>query len=163
SGIKGRKAPYLPFMMKHVHHVSSCYQYRQYEDGETDATFVAKKVLELEKKFQELGAETVVAFIAEPVVGAALGCVPSVKGYLQAMKDVCHKHGALFILDEVMCGMGRTGFLHAWQAENVVPDIQTLGKGLGAGYMPIAAVLVHQKVVDVVKDGTGKIVHGQTY
>jgi adenosylmethionine-8-amino-7-oxononanoate aminotransferase len=163
SGIKGRKAPYMPFMMKQVHHVSSCYRYRQSEDGETDATFVARKVLELENKFQELGPETVIAFIAEPVVGAALGCVPSVMGYLQAMKEVCHKHGALFILDEVMCGMGRTGYLHAWQAENVVPDIQTMGKGLGAGYMPIAAVLVEKRVVNVLKEGTGKIVHGQTY
>jgi len=163
SGIKGRKAPYIPFMMKHVHHVSSCYRYRQSEDGETDAAFVARKVLELESKFQELGPETVIAFIAEPVVGAALGCVPSVKGYLQAMKEVCHNHGALFILDEVMCGMGRTGYLHAWQAENVVPDIQTLGKGLGAGYMPIAAVLVEKRIVNVLKEGTGKIVHGQTY
>lgn len=163
SGIKGRKAPYIPFMIKHVHHVSSCYRYRQSENQETDATFIARKVLELEKKFQELGPETVIAFIAEPVVGAALGCVPSVKGYLQAMKEVCHKHGALFILDEVMCGMGRTGYLHAWQAENVVPDIQTLGKGLGAGYMPIAAVLVGKRVIDVLKEGTGKFVHGQTY
>jgi adenosylmethionine-8-amino-7-oxononanoate aminotransferase len=84
-------------------------------------------------------------------------------GYLQAMKEFCHKHGAPFILDEVMCGMGRTGYLHAWQAENVVPDIQTMGKGLGAGYMPIAAVLVEKRVVDVLKEGTGKIVHGQTY
>jgi adenosylmethionine-8-amino-7-oxononanoate aminotransferase len=163
SGLKGRKAPYLPFMMKQVHHVSSCYRYRQSKDGETDEAFVARKVVELENKFQQLGPETVIAFIAEPVVGAALGCVPYVKGYLQAMKDVCHKHGALFILDEVMCGMGRTGYLHAWQAENVVPDIQTLGKGLGAGYMPIAAVLVEKRVVNVLKERTGKIVHGQTY
>lgn len=113
SGHLARRAPYTPLLYRNVHHISSCNPYRQRIDGESDAAYVGRKAAELETKFQELGPETVIGFIAEPVVGAALGCVPCVPGYLKAMRDVCHKHGALFILDEVMCGMGRTGTLHA--------------------------------------------------
>jgi len=163
SGHVGRRAPYLSFLMDNVHHVSSCNPYRQRLENETDGSFVARKAVELEQKFQDLGPETVIGFICEPVVGAALGCVPSVPGYLKAMRAVCHRHGALFILDEVMCGMGRTGTLHAWQEEGVAPDLQTMGKGLGAGYQAIAAVLVSEKVVKALIDGTGQFVHGQTY
>lgn len=113
SGHIERRAPYLPLLMKNVHHISPCNPYRQRIKGESDADFVNRKAAELEAKFQELGPETVIGFIAEPVVGAALGCVPHVPGYLKAMRDICHKYGALFILDEIMCGMGRTGTLHA--------------------------------------------------
>lgn len=163
SGHVGRRAPYLPFLTKNIHHVSACNVYRQRKEGESDAAFVARKAAELEAKFQELGPETVIGFVAEPVVGAALGCVPYVPGYLKAMRDVCHKHGALFILDEVMCGMGRTGTLHAWQGEGVEPDLQTIGKGLGGGYQAIAAVLIAPKIIKVLSDGSGEFVHGQTY
>lgn len=93
----------------------------------------------------------------------ALGCVPSVPGYFKAMKAVCDRHGALLILDEVMCGMGRTGTLHAWQQEGITPDIQTLGKGLGGGYAPIAALMMNQRIVDALDRGTGNFMHGQTY
>jgi adenosylmethionine-8-amino-7-oxononanoate aminotransferase len=163
SGHVARRAPYEPFLMDNVHHVSPCNAYRQRLEGESDADFVAKKAAELEAKFQELGPETVIGFICEPIVGAALGCVPPVPGYLHAMKEICHKHGALFILDEVMSGMGRSGTLHAWQHEDVVPDLQTIGKGLGAGYQPIAAVIIAHKVVDALSNGTGQFIHGQTY
>lgn len=163
SGHVARRAPYTPFLMNNVHHISACYPYRQRKDGESDASFVARKAAELEDKFQELGPGTVIGFMAEPIVGAALGCVPYVPGYLKAMRDVCHKHGALFILDEVMCGMGRAGTLHAWQGEGVVPDLQTVGKGLGGGYQPVAAVLISHKVVKALLDGSGQFIHGQTY
>lgn len=163
SGHVARRAPYKPFLMDNVHHISSCNAYRQRQDGESDASFVTRKAAELEAKFQELGPNTVIGFIMEPVVGAALGCVPSVPGYLKAMRDVCHKHGALFILDEVMSGMGRCGTLHAWQNEGIVPDLQTIGKGLGAGYQPVAALLISQKIVDTLMDGSGQFIHGQTY
>ncbi|OTA52631.1 PLP-dependent transferase [Hypoxylon sp. EC38] len=163
SGHIARRQPYLPFLMKNVHQISSCYPYRQRNEGESDADFVARKVAELEKKFQDLGPDTVIAFIAEPIVGAALGCVPSVPGYLKAMQEVCHKHGALFILDEVMCGMGRTGTLHAWEAEDVIPDIQTNAKGLGGGYQPIAAMMISEKVVGGIMKGSGEFIHGHTY
>lgn len=163
SGFPARRAPYTPLLMKNVHHIPSCNPYRQRREGESDQVFVDRKVQELESKFLELGPETVIGFIAEPVVGAALGCIPCVPGYLKAMRDVCRKYGALFILDEVMCGMGRTGTLHAWQAEDVVPDIQTMAKGLGAGYQSIAAMMISQKVVKVMMEGSGQFVHGLTY
>lgn len=163
SGFPARRAPYEEILMNNIHFISSCNPYRQRLEGEPDIAFVERKAAELEAKFQELGPNTVMAFIVEPVVGAALGCVACVPGYLKAMQNVCHRHGALFILDEVMCGMGRTGTLHTWQVENVVPDIQTMAKGLGGGYQPIAAMLVNQKVVDIFLKGNGQIVHGQTY
>lgn len=164
SGFLVRREPYVPFLMENVHHISPCYPYRQRLEGESDSAFVSRKAAELEAKFQELGPDTVIAFIAEPVVGAALGCVPSVPGYLKAMQDICHRHGALFILDEVMCGMGRTGTLHAWQAEpGVRPDIQTNAKGLGGGYQPIACMMVSAEVVDVLKQRSGQFIHGLTY
>ncbi|OTA48378.1 PLP-dependent transferase [Hypoxylon sp. EC38] len=163
SGHVARKQPYLPLLMKNVHQISSCYPYRQRHEDESDADFVAKKAAELEKKFQDLGPNTVIAFIAEPVVGAALGCVPYVHGYLKALRDICHKYGALFILDEVMCGMGRTGTLHSWQAEDVIPDIQINAKGLGSGYQPIAAMMISEKVANGIMKGRGEFVHGLTY
>ncbi|KAI7772925.1 hypothetical protein LA080_013061 [Diaporthe eres] len=164
SEFRTRKEPYTPYLMRgYVHHIPSCYTYRQQLDGESDHDFISRKAKELEDEFQRLGPETVAAFIAEPVVGAALGCAPYAPGYLKAMKKVCHKYGALFILDEVMCGMGRTGTLHAWQAEDVVPDIQTNAKGLGGGYQPIASVMLSEKILNVVKQGTGEFIHGLTY
>lgn len=113
SGFSARKEPYYPLLINNVHQISSCYSYRQLKDNESHSDLVIRKVAELESKIQELGPETVIAFIAEPVVGAALGCAPAVPGYFKAMKSVCDKYGILFIADEVMCGMGRTGSLHA--------------------------------------------------
>lgn len=79
------------------------------------------------------------------------------------MKAVCEKHGALLILDEVMCGMGRTGTIHAWQQEDVVPDISVMAKGLAAGYAPISAMLIHQRVIDGLESGAKFFNHGYTY
>ncbi|KAF7533855.1 hypothetical protein G7054_g6739 [Neopestalotiopsis clavispora] len=158
-----RRANFEPMLLTNISRVSPCFPYRNRDSGESDEAYVSRRAAELDAEFQRLGPETVCAFVAEPVVGAALGCVPSVPGYFKAMKQVCDKHGALLILDEVMCGMGRTGSLHAWEQEDVVPDIQTLGKCLGGGYQPIAAVLVNRSVVDVLSSGTGSFVHGHTY
>ena len=161
SEFESRQAPYKDILVKNVEHVSSCYDYRQLLDGESNADFVARKVDELEKTFQKIGPEKVMAFIAEPVSGAALGCVSAVPGYLEAMKEVCHKYGALLILDEVMCGMGRTGVYHAWQIEGVLPDILIIGKGLAAGYHPVAAVLVAPNVWGALQ--TEQFIHGLTF
>src|SRR4051794_17962324 len=79
------------------------------------------------------------------------------------MKAVCEKYDILFILDEVMCGMGRTGTLHAWEQEDVVPDIQMIGKGLGGGYAPVAAMLIGHKVNRVLENGSAEFRHGHTY
>lgn len=87
----------------------------------------------------------------------ALGCVPAAAGYFKAVQAVCQKYGALLILDEVMCGMGRTGTLHAWEQEGVVPDIQTIGKALGGGYQPVAGVLANRRVVEVLERGSSYV------
>ncbi|KAH6667684.1 pyridoxal phosphate-dependent transferase [Halenospora varia] len=157
SGHIARRALYEPFLIN-VHCVSACNAYRQRLDSESDASFVARKSAELEAKFQELGPETVIGFVCEPVVRAALGCVPCVPGYLRAIRDVCYKHGALFILDEVMSGMGRCGTLHAWQDKGVAPDLQTIGKGLAGGYQPIIVVLISKRVVNALLNSSGQFV-----
>ena len=113
SEFESRQAPYKDILAKNVVHVTSCYPYRQLLDGESNADFVAKKVDELDKTFQKIGPEKVMAFIVEPVSGAALGCVCDPPGYLEGVKNICHKYGILIIFDEVMCGMGRTGTYHA--------------------------------------------------
>lgn len=149
-----RRAKFEPMLMQNISKVSPCFTYRGKKKGEADEAYVQRLALELDHEFQRVGPESVCAFVAEPVVGAALGCVPSVPGYFKAMQAVCRKYGALLILDEVMCGMGRTGTYHAWEHEGVVPDIQTMGKGLGGGYQPVAGVLVHRDVVDTLENGT---------
>ncbi|KIW04881.1 hypothetical protein, variant [Verruconis gallopava] len=163
SGHVARRALFEPMLSRDMCRVSFCHAYRAKAEGESDEDYVRRLAQELDDEFQRQGPETVCAFVAEPVVGASLGCVPAVPGYFQAMRAVCDKYGALLVLDEVMCGMGRTGTLHAWEQEGVVPDIQTLGKGLGAGYMPIAALLINAKVADTLKRGSGAFSHGQTY
>lgn len=89
--------------------------------------------------------------------------MPAEPGYFPAMKAVCEKYGALFILDEIMSGMGRCGTLHAWEQEDVVPDLQTIGKGFGGGYAPVSGLLIGDSVVQVLDKGTGQFRHGQTY
>jgi len=172
GGHKFRRANFEPLLMKTVSQVSPCFEYRGKQPGESDEDYVQRLAQELDDEFQRVGPETVCAFVAEPVVGAvrsldpyfgdfvltrppqALGCVPSVRGYFKAVQNVCQKYGALLILDEVMCGMGRTGTLHAWQQEDVVPDIQTIGKALGGGYQPIAGLLASHRVISAIEQGT---------
>jgi adenosylmethionine-8-amino-7-oxononanoate aminotransferase len=130
---------------------------------ETEQQYAQRLAKELDDEFQRLGPDTVCAFIAETVSGTSLGCAPPVPGYFKAIKEVCDRHGALLIMDEVMSGMGRTGTLHAWEQEGVVPDLQTVAKGLGAGYMPVGALLVGNKVADALANGSGAFSHSQTY
>ncbi|KAK0711319.1 pyridoxal phosphate-dependent transferase [Lasiosphaeris hirsuta] len=163
SGHVVRRGPFEPILGPQFHKISSCNPYRQRHPEEGDEAFSTRKAVELEEKFQQLGPDTVAAVIMEPVVGAALGCVPAVQGYLRAMKIVCEKYGALLIFDEVMCGMGRTGSLHAWQREMVVPDLQTIGKGFAGGYMPASALLVGAKVTELMKREDKAFTHGHTY
>src|SRR5437667_462923 len=127
------------------------------------ADWLARLAAELEAEFQRLGPDTVAAFIAEPVVGATAGCVTAPEGYFRAVRDICNRHGALLIFDEVMCGMGRTGTLHAWEQEGVAPDIQAIAKGLGGGYQPIGAMLASADIIDTIRRGSGAFQHGHTY
>ncbi|KAK7416672.1 hypothetical protein QQZ08_011907 [Neonectria magnoliae] len=161
--LKARKEPFVDVLADNVSHVSPCHPYRDLQEGETVEEYVTRLAEELDAEFQRLGPETVCAFVLEPMVGTALGCVTALPGYLQAMKDVCHRHGALIIFDEVMCGLGRTGYMHAWQHDGVVPDIQAVGKGLAAGYGTISALLIHDRVIEGLKHGSASFQHGQTY
>lgn len=158
-----RRAPYQPLLSPAFSHVSPCYAWRDRQDGETDADYVARLAAELEAEFQRLGPDTVIAFMAETVVGATLGCVAALPGYFEAMRAVCDRHGALLILDEVMSGMGRCGTLHAWEQEGISPDIQIVAKGLGGGYQPIGGILVGGKVIEGLNSGSGAFMHGHTY
>ena len=175
GGHVARRALYEPMLSTTNSRVSPCYAYRGRQHVlESEASYVARLEAELDAEFQRIGPNKVAAFIAEPVVGAALGCVPPVAGYFTAVRRVCDKYGALLILDEIMSGCGRVGPqptekypkpLHAWQDPlvGVVPDIMCMGKGLGGGYMPVATVLANHKVINVLYNGTGAFSHGQTY
>ncbi|KAF9479594.1 hypothetical protein BDN70DRAFT_906231 [Pholiota conissans] len=161
-----RRAPYAAVLDdQHFHHVSPAYAKRFQRPDESEEEYVERLRQELENKFIELGPDTVIGFVAETVVGATTGVVAAPKGYFKAMKSVCEKYGALFILDEVMSGMGRMGTLHAWEScgDNVAPDIQAVAKGLGGGYASIGAVLISPKVARGVRDNSGLWKHGHTY
>ncbi|KAK7419371.1 hypothetical protein QQX98_003323 [Neonectria punicea] len=163
SGHVARRSLFQDMLLPNIHRVSACNAYRGMKEGQTTEAYVQQLADELDQKFQEIGQDTVCAFVAEPVVGATLGCVPAVPGYFKAMRKVCDKYGAILILDEVMSGMGRSGTLHAWQQEGITPDIQTLAKGLGGGYAPVAGMLINHRVADALKNGSGAFSHGHTY
>ncbi|RDK08690.1 aspartate aminotransferase family protein [Cupriavidus lacunae] len=162
GGNAWRREPFLPLLVP-AHHVSPCYAYRDQQAGETDAQYAQRLADELEAKFLELGPDTVAAFVAETVVGATAGAVPPVGDYLKRIRAVCDKYGVLLILDEVMSGMGRTGYLFACEEDGVVPDIVTIAKGLGAGYQPIGAMLSTRRIYDAIVGGSGFFQHGHTY
>jgi len=163
GGNAWRRAPYAPLLSAAFSHVTPAFAYHEKRDGESDAQFVARLAVELEAEFQRLGPGTVAAFLAEPVVGATAGAVTAPDGYFKAVREICDRHGALLILDEVMSGMGRTGTTHAWEQEGVAPDIQAIAKGLGGGYQPIGAMLASGKIIDTIRSGSGAFQHGHTY
>lgn len=162
SGHAGRRAPFAPLLIE-TQHIDATYNYRLQQDGETEKAFGLRMANQLETKILELGAGTVCAFVAEPVVGASLGTQPPPKGYFKRIREICDTHGVLYIADEVMCGMGRTGSLFALSQEGICADITTMAKGLGAGYQPIAAVMASQKICDAIVAGSGKLWNGHTY
>jgi adenosylmethionine-8-amino-7-oxononanoate aminotransferase len=163
GGNAWRREPYAPLLSTAFSHVTPAFAYHEKRDNESEADFVGRLAAELEAEFQRLGPGNVAAFIAEPVVGATAGCVPAPEGYFRAVREICNRHGALLFLDEVMCGMGRTGTRHAWEQEGIAPDIQAIAKGLGGGYQPIGAMLASTRIVDVIRDGSGAFQHGHTY
>jgi adenosylmethionine-8-amino-7-oxononanoate aminotransferase len=157
-----RRKQFAPLLIG-AHHVSPCYEYRGRRADETAEDYGARLARELSDKIDELGGKNVIAFIAETVVGATLGAVPPVPGYFRRIRDICDRHGILLILDEVMCGMGRTGTLHACEQEGIAPDLLTVAKGLGGGYAPIGALLVNERIVKTLAKGSGFFQHGHTY
>ncbi|WP_226575618.1 aspartate aminotransferase family protein [Acuticoccus sediminis] len=157
-----RKAPYAP-MLFDAPLIAPCYPYRDQAEGETLEAYAIRAADALEEQILAEGPETVAAFVAEPVVGATLGCVPAAPGYLKRIREICDRYDVLLVFDEVMCGGGRTGFAFACLEDGVSPDILVIAKGLGGGYQPIGAVLASQAIVDTIVDGSGSLKQGFTY
>lgn len=162
GGNEWRREPFAPILVPATH-VSSCYPYRDLQAGETLEAYGLRLAAELEAAIVSYGSERVIAFVAETVGGATAGVLTPVPGYFSAVRQVCDRHGVLLILDEVMCGMGRTGTLYACEQEGVVPDLLAIAKGLGGGYQPVGAVLAHSRVVQAMTQGSGFFQHGHTY
>jgi adenosylmethionine-8-amino-7-oxononanoate aminotransferase len=162
GGREWQRRQFAPLLIE-TYHVSPVYEYRERRRDETPEAYGERLALELNDKIEELGGENVIAFIAETVVGATMGAVPAVSGYFKRVREICDRHGILLILDEVMCGMGRTGTLHACEQEGVSPDIMAIAKGLGGGYVPIGATLMHDRIFDALAGGSGAFQHSHTY
>ncbi len=162
GGNAWRRAPFAPILVPATH-VSPCYPYREQRAGESPEQYGLRLAQELEAAILGHGPDSVIAFVAETVGGATAGVLTPVPGYFKAVREVCDRHGVLLILDEVMCGMGRTGTLHACEQEGVVPDLLTIAKGLGGGYQPVGAVLAQRRLVEAMSRGSGFFQHGHTY
>ncbi|AVA24215.1 aspartate aminotransferase family protein [Rhizobium sp. NXC24] len=162
GGNQWRRAQFKPILPE-THHISPCYAYRDMYPTETPEAYAERLAAELEAKIVDLGADKVMAFVAEPVVGATLGAVGAVADYFKRVRHVCDKFGVLLILDEVMCGMGRTGTIFALEQEMVIPDLLTIAKSLGGGFQPIGAVMLSEKIYRAFAEGSGLFQHGHTY
>ncbi|WP_171174334.1 aspartate aminotransferase family protein [Ruegeria sp. HKCCA4633] len=162
GGNAWRRAQFAPMLIE-MTHISACYEYAEKPESEGSFDYGQRVANELEAEILRLGPDTVMAFMAEPVVGATLGAVPAVEGYFKRIREICNQYGVLLILDEVMCGMGRTGHLFACDHDDVAPDILCIAKGLGAGYQPIGAMLCTGAIYDAIRDGSGFFQHGHTY
>jgi adenosylmethionine-8-amino-7-oxononanoate aminotransferase len=162
GGREWQRRQFAPLLIE-THHVSPVYEYRERHAGETAEAYGERLARELDGKIAELGGENVIAFVAETVVGATMGAVPAVPGYFRRVREICDRYGILLILDEVMCGMGRTGTLHACEQEGVRPDSLAIAKGLGGGYAPIGAMLLNERIFKTIADGSGAFQHSHTY
>ena len=162
GGREWQRKQFGPLLIE-THHVSPAYEYRGKRADETVQAYGARLAEEFERKIDELGGKNVIAFVAETVVGATLGAVPAMPGYFKRVREICDRHGILLILDEVMCGMGRTGTLHACEQEGISPDIIAIAKGLGGGYAPIGALLIEEKIFNTLAEGSGAFLHSHTY
>jgi adenosylmethionine-8-amino-7-oxononanoate aminotransferase len=162
GGNAWRRKQFEPLLIKTTH-VSPCFSYRGKQAGESDAAYGERLAKELEQEILRLGEKSVIAFVAETVVGATLGAATPVPGYFKRVREICDRYGVLLILDEVMCGMGRCGTLWTFEQEGVVPDMVAVAKGLGAGYQPIGALLISRQICDTIQQGSGFFQHGHTY
>ena len=161
-----RRDTFAPILAPVFHHVQRCF-YQADGQGLGEKAYEDKLIAEYEETFARLGLETIAAVIVEPVVGATIGSVPATQSYLPRLSELCKRHGALLIYDEVMCGMGRVGSYHAWESlGGVAPDLQTIGKGLGAGYQPLSAVLIGKTVYETFQQhskGSKTFLSGHTF
>lgn len=163
GGNEWRRRQFAPLLAGAMSHIAPCHYWRWGAPGESEVDYGRRAADALEAEILRLGPTTVAAFIAEPVVGATMGAVPPVPGYFRRIREICDRHGVLLILDEVMCGTGRTGTLFACEQDGVRPDMILMAKGLGAGYQPVGAVLVADSIHDAIAAGSGFFQHGHTY
>ncbi|MEQ8896040.1 MAG: aspartate aminotransferase family protein [Roseovarius sp.] len=162
GGNEWRRKQFGPLLLD-VTHIDPCYEYRLRHDGESLEDYGLRAAQALEDELLRVGPENVMAFMAEPVVGATAGTLTPAPGYFKRIREICDQYDILLILDEVMCGMGRTGTLFACEQDGIAPDITCIAKGLGAGYQPIGAMLCSAKIYKIIEDGTGFFQHGHTY
>lgn len=162
GGSTMRRKPFSPLMIE-TSHISPCYEYRGRMEEESPFDYGQRVANELDEEIRRQGPENVMAFVAEPVVGATTGAVPSVEGYFKRIREICDGYGILLILDEVMCGMGRTGTLFACEQDDVAPDILCTAKGLGAGYQPIGVMMCSAEIYNTIETRSGFFQHGHTY
>jgi adenosylmethionine-8-amino-7-oxononanoate aminotransferase len=161
SGHVPRRRPYLPLLLD-APHIPPCYCYRC-PYGLAYPTCGVRCAHALEEEIVRQGPEHVAAFIAEPIVGAAGGALTPPPEYFRIIRAICDRYEVLFIADEVMTGIGRTGAAFAVDHWQVVPDIITTGKGVSGGYAPLAAMIVREPLFQAIAQGSGTFVHGFTY
>jgi adenosylmethionine-8-amino-7-oxononanoate aminotransferase len=162
GGREWQRRQFAPLLIE-AHHVSPVYEYRERHADETPSAYGERLARELESKIEQIGDRNVIAFVAETIVGATMGAVPAIPGYFKRVREICDRYGVLLILDEVMCGMGRTGTLHACEQEGVTPDLMTIAKGMGGGFAPIGALLIGKKIFATIAVGSGAFAHSHTY
>lgn len=160
SGHTARRAKFVPLLEDFpTIHPPYCYRC-PYNLTAPECGYLCAK--ELETAIHRIGADQIAAFIAEPVIGAAGGAISPPEGYYKMIKEICEKNDILFIADEVMTGFGRTGKMFACEHWGIIPDLIALGKGMGAGYTPIAAALVSEKIIKTIVNGSKMIMSGHT-
>ena len=162
GGHVARRALYEP-LLSQAEHISPCYAYRGQRGDESEEAYGLRVANELEETLLGVGPKTVIAFVAETVVGATAGCVPAVPGYFKRIREICNRYGILLIADEVLCGLGRTGARYSVEQEGVAPDLLVMAKGLGAGYQPVSATLVSDKIYQTISETRGFFQHGHSY
>ncbi|WBA09193.1 aspartate aminotransferase family protein [Salinivibrio kushneri] len=162
GGNAWRRAPFAPLLMD-TSLIAPCYAYRDQRADETAYEYGQRVANELEAMLLEKGPDTVIGFVAEPVVGATAGALTAEAGYFTRIREICDQYNILLILDEVMCGTGRTGRFFAFEHEHIVPDIVAIAKGLAAGYQPIGATLVADPIYNAIANGSGFFQHGHTF
>lgn len=158
----GRRKKFLPLLTDTIH-IDACYSYRNQLESESDKDYGERAANELDIAILKAGPENIIGFVAETVGGATAGVLMPAPGYWSRIQQICDKYGVLLILDEVMCGMGRTGSLFACQQEQLRPDLIAIGKGLAGGYQPIGAMLCSSTIYQTLKETSGALMGGHTY
>jgi len=162
SGFPGRRELYSDILSDWPK-IAPCFAYHHRAADETEQDYGLRCANELEQAIVDAGPENVIAFVAETVAGATLGAVPPATGYFRRIREICDQYDVLLILDEVMCGCGRTGTYFAFEQDDVLPDIVTIAKGIGGGYQALAATICRDTIHQQVVDAHGEFAHGHTY